>query len=149
MSITVKANLVIGFMLALAIIPFAGNTQNSFDFGYDAAGNRTSRTISLKSAEINNETATSQLEKPFEDNIGFGTTRIYPNPTKGILHVEIVSGMEQLAALTVHDLNGKLVVEKKSITFNCDINLSPFPAGTYILRIFIGQDNKEWKVIKE
>jgi hypothetical protein len=149
MKTSIKTSFMIGFILALAIIPFAGFTQNSFDFGYDAAGNRISRTITLKSAEINDGIAASQIENPVEEKIGFKTTRIYPNPTKGVLHIEISSENNQESNLTVHDLHGKLITQNEGFLYNCDINLSSYPAGVYILRVFIGSDSKEWKVIKE
>jgi hypothetical protein len=149
MKANIKTNLLIGFILALAIIPFAGLTQNNYDFGYDAAGNRISRIISLKSANIQDGFASSQLLPPIVDKIGLATTRIYPNPTKGILHLEITAENNEQANLTVHDLNGKLIVQNGRILNNCDIDLSGSPSGMYILRVFIGAESKEWKVIKE
>jgi hypothetical protein len=149
MKAIIKINLLIGFVLILTVITFAGFAQDNFDFGYDTAGNRTSRTISLKSATIQDGLASSQLVPPIEDKIGLATTRIYPNPTKGILYLEIATENNEQANLTVHDLNGKLIVQNEAILNNCDIDLSGSPSGIYILRVFIGAESKEWKVIKE
>lgn len=147
MKTQIKTTLLIGFVLALTVIPFAGFTQNNFEFGYDNAGNRISRTIiALKSATIPDGLTTIN---PIEDKIGLATTRIYPNPTKGILHLEIAAENNEHANLTVHDLSGKLIVQHEAILDNCDIDLSGSPSGMYILRVFIGAENKEWKVIKE
>lgn len=149
MKIKPKTRYIVWFIFALVFIPFAGYTQTNFEFGYDAAGNRISRTIVLKSAIIQDGLTASQLENPIEEKIGFATTRIYPNPTKGLLHLEISSENNQEASFTVHDINGKLIIQKDAFLYNADINLSPNPAGIYILRVFIGNDSKEWKVIKE
>lgn len=147
MKTQIKINLLIGFVLALTNIPFAGFTQNNFEFGYDNAGNRISRTIiELKSATIPDGLTAIN---PIEDKIGLATTRIYPNPTKGILHLEIATENNEQANLTVHDLSGKLIVQNAAILNDCDIDLSGSPSGMYILRVFIGAENKEWKIIKE
>jgi hypothetical protein len=149
MKTKIKSSLLIGFVLALAVCPFAGFTQNNFDFGYDTAGNRTSRTISLKSAVIQDGLASSQLVDPIEDRIGLTTTRIYPNPTKGVLHIELSSDNNGQANFTVHDLHGKLIARNEAFLKTCDVDLSAFPSGMYILRVYIGSDSKEWKVVKE
>jgi hypothetical protein len=147
MKTQIKTILLIGFILALTVIPFAGFTQNNFEFGYDNAGNRISRTIvTLKSATVQDGLTAIN---PIEEKIGFTTTRIYPNPTKGILHLEISTEINQSAYCTVHDINGKLILKNNSFQNQTDVNLSLHPAGIYILRVFIGTDSKEWKVIKE
>jgi len=147
MKLHLKIRYVVWFIIALAFAPFAGYSQNNFEFGYDNAGNRTSRAIvTLKSA--NTQDGLTALN-PIEEKIGFATTRIYPNPTKGLLHLEISGESAQEASCTVHDINGKLILKNDSFQNQTDINLSSHPAGIYILRVFIGTDSKEWKVIKE
>lgn len=134
-------------MLALVLVPLAGYSQNNFEFGYDNAGNRTSRAIiALKSASAQDGLTAIN---PVEEKIGFATTLIYPNPTKGLLHLEISAETAQEASCTVHDINGKLISQNDSFQNQTDINLSSHPAGIYILRVIIGNDSKEWKVIKE
>mgnify|MGYP001258237297 CR=1 FL=1 len=143
----IKTSYFVWFILVLVFIPITGYSQNNFEFGYDNAGNRISRAIvTLKNANVENGlTATN----PVEDKIGLTTTRIYPNPTKGLLHLEISSEIIQEASYTVHDINGKLIIQNGSFQNNTDINLSRNPAGIYILRVIIGTESKEWKVIKE
>jgi hypothetical protein len=147
MKTQIKSILLIGSVLVLTVISFAGFTQNNFEFGYDNAGNRISRAIvTLKSATVQDGLTAIN---PIEEKIGFTTTRIYPNPTKGLLHLEISTEINQSAYYTVHDINGKLILKNNSFQNQTDVNLSLHPAGIYILRVFIGTDSKEWKVIKE
>lgn len=147
MKLHLKTSYFVWAIIALAFIPITGFSQNNFEFGYDNAGNRISRAIvTLKSANIENGLSATN---PVEDKIGLTTTRIYPNPTKGLLHLEISSEIIQEACYTVHDINGKLIIQNGSFQNNTDIDLSQNPAGIYILRVSIGTESKEWKVIKE
>jgi len=65
------------------------------------------------------------------------------------LHIEILSETNEQANFTVHDMQGKLIARNEAFLNNSDINLSAFPAGMYLLRVFVGANSKEWKVIKE
>ncbi|MDO8929534.1 MAG: T9SS type A sorting domain-containing protein [Bacteroidota bacterium] len=138
---------IVSLFLLLACL--AGNAQTTYSFTYDAAGNRTSRIIPLKSAHIANQDAQANQQKTFEDLIGNRPVKIYPNPTKGLLKVEIPFTEEASATIKVFSMQGALV---KDLTVNdvfTEIDLSYQPAGMYILRIGIGELTSEWKIIKD
>jgi len=75
------------FILFMSICSLL-HSQNKVNFGYDNAGNRISRTISLlKSAP----TSDSEEEPPvvYSEMLSDIEIKIYPNPTDGLLKVEI------------------------------------------------------------
>lgn len=125
--------------------------QTTYEFTYDASGNRLTRAVVLlKSATIPGDTLQAQkAEKILDDQIGLQKTRIYPNPTKGLLRIDFPSLSDQEAIIRVFDPSGKLIVQKSAISSGSEVDLSAHPPGFYIMVIHIGQEKKEWKIIKE
>ena len=71
--------------------------------------------------------APSDLQPPTFD--------LYPNPTTGILNVEFRNvNFESGATLQLLDLEGRLLQEFKIQNPKFQIDLSPYPSGTYLLR---------------
>ena len=128
-----------------------GYAQTNFGFTYDASGNRVTRAvIQMKSAIIPTDTLDAkQAVKPLEYQIGLQKTRIYPNPTKGMLRVDFPELTEQGATISVFDPNGKLIMQEPGVATGNEVDLSAHPTGFYIMVIHIGQEKKEWKIIKE
>ena len=140
--------LILSFSLTL-LCTIKGNAQTSFTFAYDASGNRTSRTIALKSAFIPQNDTIVAKQKTFEDLIGNRPVKIYPNPTNGLLQVELPYIENLNATIRVFGSQGALIKEVKVKDFTTDINLSQNPNGLYILRISIDDLSSEWRIIKD
>ena len=85
------------WLLFAVIVSGTAHAQTSFEFTYDGSGNRVTRAIiPLKSATIKPDSLDAkQAIKPLEDQIGLQKTRIYPNPTKGMLRVDFPELTEQ------------------------------------------------------
>ena len=137
----------------LVAVLFSANThaQTNYGFTYDASGNRLTRAVVLlKSATIPGDTLQAQkAEKILEDQIGLQKTRIYPNPTKGLLRVDFPELRDTESTISVYDPNGRLIIQKPAISSGSEVDLSAHPPGFYIMVIHIGQEKKEWKIIKE
>lgn len=130
----------------------AAYAQTSYQYTYDNSGNRLTRAvILLKSATLPTDSLTAkELKKPIDDQVGLQKTRIYPNPTKGLLRIDLPSLTEQEAIIRLHDQSGRLIIQQPAVEMNNELNLSSYPSGIYIMSIQIGQkDRKEWKIIKE
>lgn len=138
------------FMVVL-LLSESIHAQTTFEFRYDASGNRLTRTvILLKSATINPDSLEAKKSIiPLDDQIGLQEMRIYPNPTKGLLKIELPGLADQMAIIRVYDSGGKQILQKIALSSANEIDLSSQPAGVYIMMIRIGQENKEWKIIKE
>lgn len=140
--------LILSLFLTL-ILAFEGSAQTSYIFGYDASGNRTSRTIALKSAFIPQNDTIAAKQKTFEDLIGNREVKIYPNPTKGLLQVELPYIENLNATIRVYGMQGALVKEMKVKDYTTDVDLSRYPNGMYILKISIDNLSSEWRIIKD
>jgi len=150
------------YTLALAwvalLMPQSSMAQTTFEYTYDAAGNRTVRNIlSLKAATID----TTNTDMPPEkvdvtkknmgtDILGDITLNLYPNPTVGKIEVTIENlATESKCEILVFDLKGGLLFNKKGISATSQIDLSSQPQGSYIIKILVDGNVSEWKIIKE
>ncbi len=131
--------------------------QNNISFAYDAAGNRVSRTIDLGATQtVNNGDENEKLS--FEKSEDFFTEvlaekeiKIYPNPTRGQLRVDIL-GYEDLdnnSSIQVFTTGGALLYKSNTPSQTNDINLSDKPAGLYLMVISIAGERSTWKIIKQ
>lgn len=131
-------------------------TANNYAYGYDGSGNRTARkkVISLKSSNLLADTlsgpsAKSAEKEIFGDSVEKRQITIYPNPTKGIVNVEIALDAGDNARITVFDLRGRMLMDLKGIGRFTDIDLSNRPMGIYLMKISIGNKSTTWKIIKQ
>ena len=133
----------------LITVPGFSQTKE-YSYSYDDSGNRIQRKcIELKSGSISRNNHGEQIKKEFEDLVNGQEIKIYPNPTKGMLKIEIPDLKENNARLMVFNNQGQLIKEIKVNSNFSEINLSNHPSGMYILKILIGQNSSEWKIIKE
>ena len=128
----------------------------AIEFEYDASGNRTKRMIllsSIRSAIIEetfDEEDVEEAPQVFTGMLAQSTIHIYPNPTKGLLKVEITgNGENKPVSLQVYDMNGRILLQESNIVSSFTIDLSNKPAGIYILRLTADNEKNEWKIIKE
>lgn len=131
----------------LLLLNVVAHSQTQVKFTYDLAGNRHTRQIvpiSSKSAFLSD---TIEISK---EVMGEKIIRLFPNPTAGILTMDI-SNMAPGEAVTiaVAEMNGKILLRKIQTSTNFKIDLTTQPKGFYILSAIIGTDRKEWKIIKQ
>ena len=153
-------------ILMICLIPEVWGQTVSYE--YDAAGNRKLRTkiINLtKSGMTKSATGDGQnsqtppqtvlAETRHDDLLGERKVTIYPNPTKGLIRIEFqeytlqeVRSMEN-ARLLLYNIQGKLLRQIVKVEPTNTLDLSTYPAGTYILQMIEGKAKSEWKIVKE
>lgn len=62
--------------------------------------------------------------------------RIYPNPASGILNVQGKKEMRKPLKAQLYDIRGKLMNETISYMNKFSIDISSFPAGIYIFKLY-------------
>jgi len=139
-----------GILLAFLAMCMFSYSQ-TIHYGYDSSGNRTNRDILLKSTRnADNKVNEEQNQKPFRGQLGDIEITIYPNPSKGELTIEIENLPEDpVGWIGVYDMSGKLVFQQIELVQSNLVNLSSSDDGMYILRIVVGDDITEWKILKE
>lgn len=125
-------------------------------YGFDNTGNRTSRTIVMtvvgrKSEAVFDSTDNREEKREkFTDVLEGSSISIYPNPTRGVLVVQITHlTSDKSVSIILYDLSGRVVVRKERVMEHTLIDISGQPMGTYILKIFNDNKTTEWKIIKQ
>ena len=124
--------------------------SKTYMYSYDQAGNRISRIIDLtKTAAIaTDSTGQKEQAEVVEDYLDEQKIRIYPNPTDGILTVELPSTLEQTVRYRLYNMNGQLLLDTRSQDTMTEFDISGYPSGFYLLQIMAGHQSVTWKIIK-
>jgi hypothetical protein len=130
-------------------ISLRGNMPASnsfFRYNYDAAGNRIARsTIILTNLKSSVAEITPTV---LEDNII--EAKIYPNPTKGQLTIEIPHANNiQNGSIIIYNLKGQMIMRKPIDSHRENIDISAKANGMYIMQINMDGKISSWKIIKE
>ncbi len=75
---------------------------------------------------------------------------ISPNPTNGVLSLNFsdFEKFENIKYISVFDIAGKKIIEKKNVNRNEKLNLSEFEKGIYIIKLKVGEEIFSKKLIK-
>jgi len=145
----------ITFIIAFTGICALLYSQGTVNYGYDAAGNRVSRTITIPSSPTKPAPApeTQEEEPPpviYTEMLSDIVLKIYPNPTDGVLNVEIHNLPEgQTADILLYSLSGELIKSYRGIGEYAIVDISAQPQGTYLMKIRAADYKTEWKIIKK
>lgn len=135
--------------------------QPDVEFFYDNAGNRMQRMVfvmmivsnppitentdgTLVESELNEEENPENFSEPFGEN----QVTIYPNPTNGKVFIKLDPSMEP-GELTVMDGSGKVLEQRKLVSYQSEVDLMSKPNGDYIFVIRNQDGMSQWKVIKQ
>ncbi|MCG8699875.1 MAG: T9SS type A sorting domain-containing protein [Bacteroidales bacterium] len=142
---------------------FAGKAQTTviFNYEYDDAGNRVSRTCTTTVARSATKAAKSiydsQLQevdksiKDYPDNIGDVSLLLYPNPTMGelVIKVENLPVDNPVVHYSLINLSGQVVWKKQTTEQFLVVDLTANPSGEYILILKVNSIEKRYTVIKK
>lgn len=140
--------------LVIILLSLSCINAQTIEFTYDPGGNRTSRTLIVEKmmqgesksglmSESSSEIKASDLYN--SEMIVF----IYPNPSSGILNIEIINmPSEAKNELSIYDLKGTQLLIKKNFGTPLEVDISSFRDGVYIMRIKINKIVSDWKIIK-
>lgn len=148
-----KKSLLIALIIHISCIIVGQNYQVQYTF--DAAGNRTSRTIviiSLKSAQANSIVKADTIsQKPIEESWGKKNVSIYPNPTKANLVISISGGDTNVNYTYVLYNSSGAQISSGSISQseNYTLQMEQYNTGIYILLLQYNNDRIPFKIIKE
>lgn len=123
--------------------PIASQTVR---YKYDLSGNINYREIiELKSTRAKSDTIIAPAV--IEDNQL--EVKIYPNPTKGILKVEIKGYQEnEVLRFRLYDISARLLMDKSTTNAINNFDLSSFSNGIYILQMERHKKASSWRIIK-
>ncbi|MCR4848651.1 MAG: T9SS type A sorting domain-containing protein [Bacteroidales bacterium] len=126
-------------------------------FGYDACGNRTSRTLEFSDGDgdkgvkpgDNPDDGATLWQASVSDSFAGGEAMLFPNPTeRGFILSLTGMDMGQGAQATLSTLDGRVLEERHVTGPREEFDLGGRPAGIYLLRLATEREAKVWKVIK-
>lgn len=139
----------VAFSALLIISTMTAMAQQKLSYAYDAAGNRTSRTIVMRARNAN----ASDQEKTVEKSISMVADRqlkIYPNPVKDRLNIQLAHfDNKSVGTVLLYDTSGKMLYNQQITREDFFVDMSQYPKGYYMLRILINDEQSMWKIIKE
>ncbi len=140
------------FLMLFSVLKLSA--QEKLSYAYDASGNRISRTIVLntKSASVVTKSALKKqtTNSFFEEVLSQKQVKLYPNPVKSHLTVEINGYDSNLnGTLMVYDMNGRKLINQNINESRTLLNMSSFLTGTYVMHIVLNGEKSVWKVIKQ
>ena len=142
-----KKNLLITFFASMQLFSSA---QGQIGYTYDDAGNRIERKIILAAPKVMAKKRSDTPSDFYSNMQSDHSVRIYPNPTKGQLCVEIVNYSDKNRyEMEVYSIAGELVFQEKNAGVTTDINLSNRSTGIYLLKIMQNGESKTWEIIKK
>lgn len=141
-----------------APILLKAQSSYTYEYSFDAAGNRTLRTcilVSGYSAQSTTSETTQSLKSSesdlqgLTDSLVFSNIAVYPNPNHGqlILHVTNASGVNNATAL-IYTVSGDLLLKEHVNNGYTRLDFSNIKPGTYILKLIIGDNEKTYKIIR-
>lgn len=99
--------------------------------------------------ECNDGISNDYLNKKLETEVNNQTeskTLIFPNPTKGIIHIKSKNAIDELF---VYDLAGKIIMRKENLSEGKNtIDITSYPQSIYLIRLRSKDKWETFKVIK-
>lgn len=124
-------------------------------YGYDACGNRTSRTLEFSRMDVPDATpgriipsSIPQWQASINDSFAGGDAMLFPNPTEGGFFVSLADELPNDIVATLSALDGTILEERTVSNATEEFDLRQRPAGIYLLRLSSERETKVWKVIK-
>jgi len=81
------------------------------------------------------------------DDVVLSGIRIYPNPAKEVLHIDLASDIS--ARIKILNIHGQVMLEKQLDSKNVSINISSLPAGLYFVQVDAAHQKLTRKIVKE
>ena len=136
-------------LLLLAAFVFQNMAQNTISYTYDNAGNRISRKIiTIPPSGIKRHQPTDSVV--IKETIGERTIKVFPNPTRGALGIDIQGGdPKHELRLQIYSGAGAMLYNQPATEGLNPIDMTQYPQGWYILRVVAGTEKKEYKIVKE
>jgi len=123
----------------------------TYEFSQDASGNRIVRWLEISKLgsepdsimSMSGDSLFKQHSVRSDDMV-----TIFPNPNKGFFTIRFLQERKVSADFTILNFNGQVLMKGELPSSSTEIDISSFPAGTYIVKIKAEEITESWKIIK-
>lgn len=137
-------------LLSMVVAIQAQNTV--VHFGYDANGNRISRTLTVAKEEKGMTNDTARILDPIPEEtcvLGAATISVYPNPVQDKLTISLQGLCGEHTEARIITNTGAVLLLRRLPDGIHNLDLSNLPAGVYLLQLTTSNKMHTWKIIKE
>ncbi len=144
------------FILICINLPAVSQNQ-TIAFEYYETGGRKSRIItpiditedSIPRADTIALNAELIDESDLDIDSLLSETRVFPNPTTGLVMIELSTGIDLSSTVLILDnILGEPVYKYEHPLRQSELNLEDHPAGVYFVTVKVSSGKKTWKIIK-
>jgi hypothetical protein len=115
-------------------------------FQYDDSGNRISRHIEIEKSTEADSVFYDDLLPHLKSEL---EAKIFPNPTRGLITIEVSVSADNPVTYVIADQNGKLVEAGRFFQTGYSISLADQHPGVYFLRLSDRHGKVTYKIIKQ
>lgn len=138
------------YLIPILLLALPVKAQQKLSYAYDAAGNRTSRTVVLPTRSADAAATNPADSVFFRETLAGNPVKIYPNPVQSTLTVSIDRYEPSFGGeLTLFSISGTMLYRTRIAGETSSIDMSRYLPGTYLLHILLKGEKSVWKVIKQ
>ncbi|MCT1526052.1 hypothetical protein [Sphingobacterium hotanense] len=139
----------IALTIIICLIGLLAHAQQRLSYSYDAAGNRTSRTVIVGAQAVSGKEDQETTSQVYIDSLDGKELAIRPGSGNTSLAVS-VKGIpsSQDGRIYFMDSAGKILSEKPMSGETTIVELDELSMGTYTMRIVLNRHSSIWKLVK-
>ncbi len=104
----------------------------------------------MTSNPLDEQQGKQKKQDSYSDLLSKKNIRIYPNPTSGILRIEVMGFAENdECTLTLYSTAGQLIERTQLTSSVGTLNISSRQNGVYLMTICLNGNESSWKIIKK
>jgi len=123
--------------------------QQKVVFGYDAAGNRISRTITVYKITEEDSTQNQVITPEAIENASLQKITVYPNPTDGMVNIEFSLPLKNKGKYILAGATGTIIEQGNLTSSHTVLYLQNLGKGIYLLTVEAEEVKEQFKIIKQ
>lgn len=135
-------------VITIVLLPTTNIFAQTFvNYTYDVSGNRTQRYLTI--VELKSSDSISSADIPVKNSELVLPTKVYPNPTFGLIYIEINSELSNDASIDIYNNDGRFANTFQLNSAFGSIDISNFSKGVYFLVVTNNKEKSLYKIIKQ
>jgi hypothetical protein len=134
-----------GSKMTWTLTTYNGNHSTAVAATASSTSSRCSSGSGISGAVVESSITNETIETPMEP-----TASIYPNPTKGLVTIDIKNGTLTSVNVQIIDAFGRVIpaTGKKLSDQSIQVDLAVVQSGVYFIRVVVGNEYKIFRVVK-
>lgn len=137
------------FTITICLIGLLAHGQQNLSYSYDAAGNRTNRTVVVGAQIISGQENQETTNPVYIDSLDGKELAIRPGQRNAALTISLKEfAQSSRGSIHLMDDRGKLLMKKTISGGSTILKLDDLSTGTYTMRILLNRHSSVWKLVR-